>query len=88
MIAACSSARMESHWQSQPISVDGNGSDWGDLALDYNEEMDIVYGAANDSENLLLTLRFRDARLAQLGKAAPAHERGVGNERPQDRPHP
>ena len=65
MIAACSSARMESHWQSQPISVDGNGSDWGDLALDYNEEMDIVYGAANNSENLLLTLRFRDARLAQ-----------------------
>jgi hypothetical protein len=64
LFAGCSNKKVESQWDDQSISIDGNGKDWESLPLEYDEELDIVYGIVNDENSLNLLLRFRDHKLA------------------------
>lgn len=65
LFVGCSSKKVESQWVDQPISIDGNGKDWEAFPLEYDEELDIVYGIVNDENSLNLLLRFRDHKLAR-----------------------
>jgi hypothetical protein len=55
---------IESTWKSQPLVVDGNGKDWEGLPLQYQEEMNLVYGVVNDDSSINFMVRFNDQRLA------------------------
>ena len=56
---------IESTWKSQPLVIDGNGKDWEGLPLQYQEEMNLVYGVVNDDRSIDFMVRFNDQRLAQ-----------------------
>jgi hypothetical protein len=56
--------KIESHWKTHQIKIDGDGSDWEGYPLQYNEDMKIVYGIVNDDHNLEFMIRFNDKRLA------------------------
>jgi len=49
-----------SKWQSQPIVIDGDGSDWGALPRFYNSASNIKYEFRNDAENLFIILKTSD----------------------------
>ena len=56
---------IESTWKSQPLVIDGNGKDWEGLPLQYQEDMNLVYGVVNDNRAIDFMVRFNDQRLAQ-----------------------
>ncbi len=56
---------IKSTWKSNPLVVDGNGKDWEDLPLQYQEDMNLVYGIVNDDCSIDFMVRFNDQRLAQ-----------------------
>lgn len=49
-----------SKWQSQPIVIDGDGSDWGTLPRFFNAESNVKYEFRNDSQNLYIILKAAD----------------------------
>lgn len=59
----CSEQKAQSYWLNKTISVDGNGEDWKDIPLTYNEDLMLVYGFANNDTSLNLLIRFRDPGL-------------------------
>ena len=46
-----------SKWQSQPIVIDGSGSDWGTLPRFFNAESNVKYEFRNDAQNLYIILK-------------------------------
>ena len=61
MFAQTSTAK----WQSQPMVIDGEGSDWGVLPRFFNSESNIKYEFRNDDKNLYFILKAGD-RAVQL----------------------
>jgi hypothetical protein len=57
---------INSTWISQDITIDGDGDDWEGIPLQYQEDMKVVYGIANDDEVINFIIRFNDERLARL----------------------
>lgn len=57
---------IESTWRTEPLTVDGDGRDWNPYPLQYNEEMNLVYGFVNDDSVLYLMIRFNDQQLARM----------------------
>jgi hypothetical protein len=57
---------MESTWVRSPLVVDGNGGDWSKYPLQYNEDLNLVYGFANDDSLLYCMIRFNDQHLAEM----------------------
>ncbi len=57
--------KIESTWKTQPVVIDGNGKDWDGLPLQYQEDMNLVYGVVNDDRSIDFMVRFNDQRLAQ-----------------------
>ena len=57
---------INSTWKSQEITIDGKGDDWEGLPLQYQEEMNVVYGVVNDDKNIDFMIRFNDERLARM----------------------
>ncbi len=49
-----------SKWQPQPITIDGNGSDWGSLPRFFNENSNVRYEFRNDDQNLYIILNSAD----------------------------
>ena len=47
-------------WQSQPIVIDGNGSEWGMLPRFFNTESNLKYEFRNDAQNLYFILKAGD----------------------------
>ena len=47
-------------WQTEPILVDGNGSDWGMLPRFFNSESNLKYEFRNDAQNLYFILKAGD----------------------------
>lgn len=58
--------KIESTWKNQELTMDGDGQDWEGFPLQYNEEMKVVYGIANDDKNLNFMIRFNDPDLARM----------------------
>jgi hypothetical protein len=54
-----------SKWQSQPIVIDGDGSDWGTNPRFFNAESNVKYEFRNDAQNLYLIIKSAD-RTVQL----------------------
>lgn len=49
-----------SKWQSQPIVIDGDGSDWGTLPRFFNADSNVKYEFRNDAQNLYIILNAAD----------------------------
>lgn len=49
-----------SKWQTQPIVIDGDGSDWGTLPRFFNADSNIKYEFRNDERNLYIILKAAD----------------------------
>ncbi len=57
-------------WQTQPIKIDGDGSDWGLLPRFFNTESNLKYEFRNDATNLYFILKAADrATQMQLFRA-------------------
>ncbi len=54
----------ESRWIDKPISVDGDADDWENIPTTYLEDEGVVLGMCNDSMNVYVLFRIRDARSA------------------------
>ncbi len=59
--AIAGSPEISPHWTDKPIYIDGNIDDWSGLPTTFLEDQGAVIGLANDSENLYVQVRFRDA---------------------------
>jgi hypothetical protein len=46
--------------------IDGNGDDWEGLPLQYQEDMNVVYGVVNDDKTVDFMIRFNDEKLARM----------------------
>ena len=49
-----------SKWQSQPIVIDGDGSDWGTLPRFFNAESNVKYEFRNDSQYVYFIVKSAD----------------------------
>lgn len=54
----------ESQWVAMPITVDGDADDWENIPTTYLEDEGVVLGMCNDSTNVYVLFRIRDARSA------------------------
>ena len=66
VIHGCSGKKLVSQWDHRKITIDGNDNDWETYPIEYNEDLDMVYGIANDKDALNVMLSFQDNRLARL----------------------
>ncbi len=66
LFSGCLGKQVNSQWDQQKIAIDGNDNDWETYPIEYNEDLDIVYGVANDDDVVSLMLSFQDNRLAQM----------------------
>lgn len=57
---------IKSTWKSQEITIDGKAEDWEGIPLQYQEDMNIVYGMVNDDKTIDFMIRFNDEKLAQM----------------------
>jgi len=66
-LVACGGKAIESRWEDSDITVDGNGEEWPGYSLHYSQKdgLEIVYGIANNRNNLNIMFRFHDYRLAR-----------------------
>jgi len=55
--------KIDSTWKSQNILIDGNGDDWADIPLQYQEDMNVVYGLVNNDDVIVFMIRFNDQQL-------------------------
>jgi hypothetical protein len=58
--------KINSTWKSQEITIDGKGEDWEGLPLQYQEDMNVVYGMVNDEKTIDFMIRFNNERLARM----------------------
>ncbi len=65
-LICCSDEKIQSKWSDDTISIDGNGMDWKDIPLTYNEDMKLIYGFINNDSSLSFMMRFRDQGLARM----------------------
>jgi hypothetical protein len=49
-----------SKWQTQPLTIDGDGSDWGTMPRFFNSESNIKYEFRNDAQNLYIIIKAAD----------------------------
>ena len=66
LTAGCRPEKVENHWAIQPVRVDGQIPEWGDIALTYFKDSDVQLGLCNDSKNLYVLFCFYDARWARV----------------------
>jgi hypothetical protein len=63
VLCLCSSIHAQeslSKWQSQPISIDGDASDWKSIPRFFDSESNVQYEFRNDAQNLYMILRTTD----------------------------
>jgi len=58
--------KIESTWKTNPILVDGRGNEWRNYPLQYNEDLNIVYGIVNNDTALYYMIRLNDQQLARM----------------------
>jgi hypothetical protein len=57
--------KIASSWEKTTIIVDGNGNEWQNYPLQYNEDFNLVYGVVNNDSMLYCMIRFNDERIAR-----------------------
>ncbi len=65
-ITGCNSKDVQSSRIEAPITVDGIGSDWGDIPVTDFEDPNIFMGFGNTNDRLYILVGFNDQDLAQL----------------------
>lgn len=68
LTAGCKELIVSSHWISQPVTIDGQIDDWGDLPVSYFKDQDAVVAVCNDSSRLYLQFRTKNADWARTIK--------------------
>ncbi len=58
--------KIKSTWKNQIVTIDGDGQEWENLPLQYQEDMKIIYGIVNDDVTIDFMIRFNDERLARM----------------------
>ncbi len=66
VVAAGCGEKIESTWKSQEIVIDGNGEDWEGIPLQFQEDMNVVYGVVNNDDIIAFIIRFNDQQLARM----------------------
>lgn len=64
-LSACNDQTITTAWAESPIIVDGRIEDWPETAITFFPDEELTVGAANDSANLYLILRFRNPSWAR-----------------------
>jgi hypothetical protein len=59
---ATQASELTSFWTPEPIAVDGEVTDWDSIPTVYLEDEGVVVGICNDSINVYIMYRFRDAK--------------------------
>lgn len=57
---------IQSKWNGNIITADGNPADWQNFSMDYFKESGVSLGMKNDSENLYVLIKFRDEPLTRF----------------------
>ncbi len=65
-LVGCGDQTIRSYKKTSDIIIDGNGKDWSETPLEYNEDMKMVYGVVNDETTLSLMARFSDRQLLRM----------------------
>ena len=58
--------KIESTWKDKPIIVDGKGNEWNTYPLQFNDDLNLVYGIVNNDSTLYCMIRFNDQQLARM----------------------
>ena len=59
---ATKASDLTSFWTPEPITVDGDVADWDSIPTVYLDDEGVVMGICNDSANVYMMYRFRDAK--------------------------
>ena len=65
IIIGCNSHEIQNQYSEGMITTDGDYTDWESIDLQYIEELNLVMGSLNDTENLFVMFRFTDHKLAR-----------------------
>lgn len=61
LFSSCTpTASLKSNWQSKPVSIDGNASEWFIPLRFYDPETKLNYNITNDNENMYICIRIVD----------------------------
>jgi hypothetical protein len=60
--SATQASELTSFWTPEPITVDGKVSDWDGIPTVYLDDEGVAVGICNDSANVYIMYRFRDAK--------------------------
>jgi len=60
------SKQIDSQWKNSAIEIDGKGHDWENIPMEYDEDIKVMYGLANNDSTISLMLRFNDSKLAGM----------------------
>ena len=66
VFVGCGNLTIQSYTSTNEITIDGNGQDWSDIPLEYNEDMKVVYGITNNTSSLNIMARFSDRQLLRM----------------------
>ncbi len=62
---ACGGPEVVARWATEPVGVDGDGTEWAGAELACVEDVSGVVGAANNDSSLYVMLRFSDRRMGR-----------------------
>jgi len=66
VIASCSQIKLQSQWRTNPVNIDGEASDWKDVAVEYHKDPSFITAAVNNDSTLQLMVRFSDPLFARM----------------------
>ena len=66
MTAGCGPAKVESHWATRSVHVDGQITDWDEIPLTYFKNSEVQLGLCNDGKNLYVLFCFYDVRWSRV----------------------
>lgn len=70
MTIGCNRLEFESRWSENPISIDGNDTDWEPQSLHQMESMPVSLGLRNDEEFLYILLSVENPMMAENLRAS------------------
>jgi hypothetical protein len=70
LLAGCKTQDVKTGWTAEPVQVDGQMTEWGDMPTSYFEDIGVLLSLCNNSENLYILFRFNNpewARAIRMG---------------------
>jgi len=68
-LLSCGGEIIESQWLAESIVIDGDAAEWENIPLYFNENLNVVYGIANDKTHIHFMIRFNDQQVARMFSA-------------------